>query len=67
MQVQLEEEVSSMCHEHYLKRRRQDAEESRELWQDFERTQPVTDPEPPAEVTETERAQAREEVATPER
>jgi hypothetical protein len=52
-----------MCYERYLRRRREE-DESRELWRDFERTQFVSDPEPPAQVTEPERAEAREEVAT---
>ena len=56
-----------MCYERYLRRRREEADESRELWQDFERTRPVAEPEPPAEVTEAERAEDREEVTTPER
>ncbi len=57
-----------MCHERFLRRRHREAEESRELWEDFERTRPVVDPEPPAEVTEAERAEARgEEITTPER
>ncbi len=49
-----------MCHERWMRRRRE-AEESRELWQDFERTRPIADPQRPAEVTEPERAEAREE------
>lgn len=56
-----------MCHERYLQRRRREAEESRELWDDFERTEPVADAEPPAEAAEPERARAREEITTSER
>ena len=56
-----------MCHERLLRRRSREVEESRELWEDFERTRPVVDPEPPAEVTEAERVDAREEITTPER
>ncbi len=68
MHMQLEEEVPSMCHERFLRRRRREVEESRELWEDFERTRPVGDPEPPAEVSEAERGDARrEEITTPER
>jgi hypothetical protein len=52
-----------MCHER-LWRRREEAQDSRELWQDFERTRLVVDPEPPPEVTEPERAEAREEITT---
>jgi hypothetical protein len=54
-----------MCNERYLRRRRE-ADESRAIWQDFERTQPVDDPEPPAEVTESEPTAVREAIATPE-
>ena len=56
-----------MCHEHFLRRRRREADESRELWEDFERTQPIVDPEPQPEVSEADRADAREEITTPER
>ena len=56
-----------MCHERFLRRRRREVEESRELWEDFERTQPVVDPEPPAKVPEAARADAREEITTAER
>ena len=56
-----------MCHERFLRRPRREVEESRELWEDFERAQPVVDPEPPAEVTEDEHADAREKITTPER
>jgi hypothetical protein len=44
-----------MCHEWY-RRRRQEEEESREIWQDFERTTPISEPEPP-EVEEPERSE----------
>jgi hypothetical protein len=56
-----------MCHEWYLKRRRQD-EESREIWLDFERTTPISDPEP-AEVEEPERSEPdrAEELTASER
>lgn len=56
-----------MCHERFLRRRDREVEGSRELWEDFERTRPVADPEPPAEVAKEEGADAREEVAAPER
>jgi hypothetical protein len=42
-----------MCYERYLRRRRQEDEESRAIWWEFERTTPISDPEPP-EVTEPE-------------
>ena len=56
-----------MCHERFLRRRDREVEESRELWEDFERTGPVVEPEPPAEVAKDGGAAAREEVTTPER
>ena len=56
-----------MCHERLPRRRHRDVEEGRELWEDFERTQPAVEPEPPGEVTEPERTDAREEITTPER
>ena len=52
-----------MCYERYLRRPHKESEESHELWQDFERTRPVADPEPPAEVTDTERAETSAEMA----
>jgi hypothetical protein len=64
MQIPTREEVSSMCYERNLRRRREEDEESRELWRDFERTRSVADPEPPAEVTEAERAEASEDITT---
>jgi hypothetical protein len=46
-----------MCYERYLRRRRQEEEEEgRALWQDFERTTPISDPEP-REVEEPERSE----------
>jgi hypothetical protein len=54
------EEVSSMCYERYLRRRQED-EESRAIWQDFDRTRPISEPEPgdveEAEASEPERAE----------
>jgi hypothetical protein len=51
-----------MCHERYLRRRRE-ADESREMWRDFEPTRPVADPDGPPEVTEPERTEAQQEIA----
>ena len=59
-----------MCHERHLwRRRREKAEQNHELWEDFERTRPIADPdpEPRTEVTEAEPAEAREEMTTAER
>jgi hypothetical protein len=55
-----------MCNEYYLRRRRE-ADESRAIWQDFERAQPVDEPESPGEPTEPEPTELREAIATPER
>jgi len=55
-----------MCYEQYDRRRRE-AEESRKMWRDFERAEPVLDPDPPDEVSEPERAEAREPAASRER
>ena len=55
-----------MCYERYL-RRRQEAEESREVWQDFERTQPVGDAPTPEAAAEPETAEEREAIAGSER
>jgi hypothetical protein len=57
-----------MCHERYLRRRRE-ADESREIWRDFESTQPVGDPEAPQPeaATEQEATEASEAIAISER
>ncbi len=34
-----------MCHEFWLRRRFQEREASRRMWDEFERTQPLSDPE----------------------
>jgi hypothetical protein len=65
MDIPTREEVSSMCYERYLRRRRE-AEESQEMWRDFTETRPIDDPEP-REVTEPERAEAPDEVASADR
>jgi hypothetical protein len=62
----LERRSSSMCHEWY-ERRRRDAEESREMWRDFERTRLVRDPEPVDETDDGEPTEVREAVVSPER
>lgn len=48
-----------MCYDRYTRRQRQEAEESRKIWQDLEQTTPISDPEPP-DITEPD-------VAEPER
>lgn len=55
-----------MCHEYYL-RRRQEAEESRAIWQEFDQAPPVDDVEPLVDATEPEPTELREVIATPER
>jgi hypothetical protein len=54
-----------MCHEYYLRRRRE-ADESREIWLDFERTRPVGNTEPPEAVTEPQPAEDGEAIAVSE-
>jgi hypothetical protein len=39
-----------MCHERWLRRRSEEREASRRLWDEFEQTRPLTDPD----VTEKE-------------
>jgi hypothetical protein len=57
-----------MCHDGWMwRRRRQQAEESREMWEDFERTTPLADREREEERPEPERAEAREEIVTTDR
>jgi hypothetical protein len=51
------QEVQGMCEEWWMWRRRREAEEARRLWDEFERTRPVTEPGP---VTEPERMDERE-------
>jgi hypothetical protein len=46
MQRPIQEEVLGMCYERYLRRRRHEDEESRAIWQEFERTTPIADTQP---------------------
>ena len=55
-----------MCYERYLRRRGQ-SDESQSIWQEFERTRPIADTEPPPDVTPPEHAEASEEIAVSER
>ena len=41
-----------MCHDWWLKRRFEEGQASRELWDEFERTRPLTEPESTTEETE---------------
>ena len=41
-----------MCHDWWLKRRFEEGETSRELWDEFERTRPLTEPEQTEKETE---------------
>jgi hypothetical protein len=54
-----------MCYERWMRRRDEEARESRELWRDFERTQPVADRDVRDE--DPEPMQAREEVPVEDR
>ena len=55
-----------MCYERYLRRRRED-EESHAIWQDFERTTPISDPEPEVEEPERSEPEHAEELTASER
>jgi hypothetical protein len=55
-----------MCYERYLRRRRE-ADESWEMWRDFERTRAVSDPEQREEASEPEPTEVREATAGTER
>ncbi|WP_156027554.1 hypothetical protein [Candidatus Solirubrobacter pratensis] len=55
-----------MCYD-YLRRHRREADESASIWQDFERTRPIADPETPPDVTSPEPTEAHEETAVSER
>jgi hypothetical protein len=54
-----------MCYERYLRRRRED-EESREVWQDFERTTPISEPEPRKDDESERESERVEELTTSE-
>ena len=42
-----------MCYERYMRRRREEEDASRAIWQEFERTTPISDSRP-EEVSELE-------------
>jgi hypothetical protein len=54
-----------MCHERYMRPRRQ-ADESENIWQEFEQTRLTAGPEPPPDPT-PEPTEASEEVAVAQR
>ncbi len=41
-----------MCHSEWFRRMYEEREESRRLWDEFEHTRPLSDPEPPEEQAE---------------
>jgi hypothetical protein len=57
------QEVFPMCHDWWMLRRVDEAEESRRLWDDFERTQPVIEPE--VTVDEPNLTLERDQFETP--
>jgi len=61
------EEVSSMCHEFWMRRREREAQEAREVWLDFERTSPMPEPQLDVEGPDPAEAGAPEEPATADR
>ena len=50
-----------MCHEWWLRRMQDEREESRELWNEFQQTRPLSDPEPADEEAEIRLEQAKPE------
>ena len=55
-----------MCYERYQWRRRREEEESSEIWEEFERTTSISEPEP-REVAEPEPAEPERATAIFER
>jgi len=55
-----------MCYERYLRRRREEDDESREIWREFDRTTPISDPQA-EEDTESELAQSEPTETAAER
>jgi hypothetical protein len=55
-----------MCYERWQRLHRE-ADESRSMWQDFERTRWVAEPEPAPQDVPPEPAEAEEQLAVPER
>jgi hypothetical protein len=55
-----------MCYERNMRPRRQ-ADESQNIWQEFEQTRPTADSEPPPDVTASEPTEASEDVAVARR
>lgn len=41
-----------MCHEWWMRRMQEEREADRKLWDEFERTRPLTDPQPDDEEAE---------------
>jgi hypothetical protein len=56
------QEVLGMCEEWWMWRRHREADEARRLWDEFERTQPVSEPERTTELEVT--LEEREATAT---
>lgn len=57
-----------MCHSRWMQRRTEEEERrAREVWEDFERTAPATEPEQPLAARESAPAEASEEVVAAER
>jgi len=55
-----------MCYERYLRRRREEDDESREIWREFDRTTPISDLQA-EEDTEPEVAQSEPTETAAER
>lgn len=56
-----------MCHKWWWRRMYEEREASHELWDEFEQTRPLSDPEPPDEETEIKLEHSENEPLASER
>jgi hypothetical protein len=56
-----------MCHEWWMRRRLDEAEEGRRLWDEFERTRPLTEPEVAVDEPEVTRDERKGTLTPAER
>lgn len=54
-----------MCHEWWLRPRSEELEASRRLWDEFERTRPLSDPKVPEDENDQVTLEAREPTPLP--
>ena len=62
-----DQEVMSVCHEWWMRRRFDEAEEDRRLWEDFDRTRPADEPDVTVEEPEITLEQREATPAAAER